>query len=386
MSIAEPKSENTDQPRRAPAGLKGLVVAETNVGSVRGQEGFFHYRQYDATELARTRSLEAIGALLIDGELPSAEREASFRAQLGSARMIDPALAPLLADIARQAPSPATALRASLPLLVNDTPTLDQSPDERRATCVRVAAVVPSVLTNAWRLTTGQPALAADPSLGHAADFVRMVVGSRPSDEAVRAVETYLALTADHGFNNSTFTARSITSTGSSVSGAIGGAIASLAGPLHGGAPSRVLSMVEEIGDARNTERWATQQLEAGGKIMGFGHAVYRADDPRSLVLRDVAIAMGGPLVDRCVEIEKRMLALLRSWKPDAVIVTNVEFYAALALHLAGIPADMFTPAFTTSRVFGWCAHVLEQAADNKIIRPTAEYVGVAPPVAVPAP
>ena len=360
-------------------------MADTNVGSVRGQEGFFHYRQYDATELARTRSLEAIGSLLIDGELPTTEREASFRAQLGSARMIEPALAPLLADIARHASSPATALRASLPLLVNDVPTLDQTPEERRATCLRVAAVVPSVLTNAWRLATGQPALAADPSLGHAADFVRMVVGTRPSDEAVGAVETYLALTADHGFNNSTFTARSITSTGSSVSGAIGGAIASLAGPLHGGAPSRVLSMVEEIGDPRNTERWATQQLETGGKIMGFGHAVYRADDPRSLVLRDVALAMGGPLVDRCVEIEKRMLAHLRGWKPDAVIVTNVEFYAALALHLAGIPADMFTPAFTTSRVFGWCAHVLEQAADNKIIRPAAEYVGIAPPVAVPA-
>ena len=143
--------------------------------------------------------------------------------------------------------------------------------------------------------------------------------------------------------------------------------------------------MIEAIGDPVDTERWATAQLEAGNKLMGFGHAVYRADDPRSDLLRQTALELGGDVVERAVEIERRMLDLLRSWKPGATIVTNVEFYAAIVLHLAGIPQEMFTPTFATSRMVGWSAHVLEQAADNKIMRPAANYVGVEPPKPVPA-
>ena len=197
--------------------------------------------------------------------------------------------------------------------------------------------------------------------------------------ELIRAVETYLLLTIDHGFNASTFTTRVVTSTGAGVGSALSAAVGALSGPLHGGAPSRVLDMLTDIGEPADTERWAEARLAAGDKIMGFGHAVYRADDPRSDLLKEVAVDLGGDLVDRAVEIEHRMLAVLRAWKPGAVIVTNVEYYAAIVLHLAGLPQEMFTPTFTTSRVVGWVAHLLEQAADNKIMRPKARYVGPEP-------
>ena len=196
--------------------------------------------------------------------------------------------------------------------------------------------------------------------------------------DAVRLVQTYLALTVDHGFNASTFAARVAASAGADAAACMAAGVATLSGPLHGGAPSLALEMIREIGDPERTEEWMNDRLDQGRKIMGFGHAVYRADDPRSLLLREIAVGLGGELVDRSLEIEERMLRFLATWKPDATIVTNVEFYAAVVLHLAGIPQEMFTPTFTTSRVVGWGAHMLEQAADNKIMRPKARYTGPA--------
>jgi citrate synthase len=360
----------------APPGLKGLIVAETAIGSVRGQEGFYHYRQYDAIEIARHQTFEAAAALLLDGALPTAAEESLFRAELGSGRHLD---ATIMAAINQMAPlvgSPLAGLRAAISWLVDDTATIDLSPDERRTQVLRVAAAVPTVLAALHRISIGQSPLAADAGLGHAADYVRMVVGATPSPRLARAVETYLVLTADHGFNASTFAARVVTSTGASVGSAMAGAVGALSGPLHGGAPSRVLDMLSEIGEPANTEAWAHERLSANRPIMGFGHAVYRADDPRSLLLREVAQGLGGELVDRAGEIEARMLATLARFKPEATIVTNVEFYAAVVLHLAGLPQEMFTPTFTTSRAIGWAAHVLEQAANNRIMRPSSRYVG----------
>ena len=188
---------------------------------------------------------------------------------------------------------------------------------------------------NRWRQTRG---------CRTGADYLRMTLGETPRPERARAVETYLSLTADHGFNASTFTARVITSTGADVGGAMAGALAALSGPLHGGAPSRVLDMLEAIGRPDDAEAWVTAELAAGRKIMGFGHAVYRAADPRSETLREVALELGGDLVERAAEIESRLLAFLAGWRPGAVIVTNVEYYAAVVLHLAGLPQEAFTP------------------------------------------
>lgn len=363
----------------APPGLKGLIVADTEVGSVRGEEGFFHYREHDAVEVARHQTFEAAAALLIDGALPDQGSEGAFRAELATNRHIEPATMATLAAIAPHVATPLSGLRAAISLIVDDTPTLDLTHEERRSRVLRAIGSTPTILAALYRLDRGESPLDADPSLSHAADFVRMVTGTTPTPRIARAVETYLLLTADHGFNASTFTGRVITSTGAGVSSTYAGAIGALSGPLHGGAPSRVLDMIEAIGEPSNTEAWARAELEADRKLMGFGHAVYRAADPRSMLLKEAAVGLGGDLVEQAMEIEERMLAFLAEWKPNATIVTNVEFYAAVVMHLAGIDQDMFTPTFTCSRVVGWGAHLLEQAADNKIMRPKARYVG--PPV-----
>jgi len=358
-----------------PPGLKGLAVADTEIGSVRGSEGFFHYRAYDATEVARTRSFEDAWSMVVDGDFPADDR---FAKDVAVRRALPAGLAPA---------TDASALRAlqrallTLADLEGFGPTLDIDAATRRDQVLRVAAVTPTLLAAAER---GDAPVAVRDDLGHAAHWLWLLTGEEPDPARARAVETYLSLTIDHGFNNSTFTARSITSTGADVVAAVVGAIGSMSGPLHGGAPSRALDMINDIGDPDNVDTWLGPRLEAGEKVMGFGHAVYRADDPRSTLLRDVALGLGGEVVERAVAIEERILTHMRAWKPEATIVTNVEYYAGVVLSLAGIPQHLFTATFTVSRVVGWTAHILEQAADNKIIRPSANYVGPQAPQPVP--
>ncbi|MFT5359072.1 MAG: citrate synthase [Polyangiales bacterium] len=355
------------RPIVAPPGLKGVIVAETQVGGVRGQEGYFHYRGQNAVELARSSSFEEVAGLLLGSSV-------ELKRALGAARVCDDELTPLVAAIAKRS-SPLSGLGTLLPLVGGSRPSIDLTPLERRALVVHLVGAAPVLLAQLHRFRTGATPLRADPEAPHAHDYLRLVTGAA-STELASAVERYLILTMDHGFNASTFTSRVVTSTGASVGGAFAAAVAALSGPLHGGAPSRVLDMLDAIGDEENTEAWASAAMKRGDKIMGFGHAVYRADDPRSSLLREVALGLGGPLVKRATDVEARMLAFLKERKPDATLVTNVEYYAAIVLHMAGIPQSMFTPTFTASRVVGWGAHILEQANNNKIIRPSAHYVG----------
>ncbi|MCY3631992.1 MAG: citrate synthase [bacterium] len=371
MNAVSPLIENV-----APPGLKGLIVADTEVGSVRGNEGWYHYRGHSAAALARDHSFEAVAHLLLNGSLPDGATEEEFRAELATSRRLTPETAALVASLARTDLPPMSVLRSVLGVVVDPRPTLDLDQLERRAAVIRAIGITPTVLAAVNRIRSGSEPVSPDESLTHSADYLRMTLGETPLPEHARAVETYLCLTADHGFNASTFTARVITSTGTDVAGAMGGALAALAGPLHGGAPGRVLDMLHAIGHPDNAVPWVAAELDAGGKIMGFGHAVYRAADPRSEALKAVAVELGGELVDRALDIESRILAYLAEWKPNAVIVTNVEFYAGVVLHLAGLPQEAFTPTFTTSRVVGWGAHLLEQAANNKIMRPSARYTG----------
>lgn len=368
---------NPTEPMVAPPGLKGVVVADTEIGSVRGDEGFYHYRMYDATELARTRTVEEIWFLLLEGRLPDEREQAAFRSEVGRARVLPDEVSDLVVRLAAVIGPPHLVLQASLGLVLpSSVPTLDQSPEQRRADVIRAAAGAATVLAIVHAVRDGRERPEADPERGHAEDWVRMLTGVDPRPVEARAVGTYLATTMDHGFNASTFATRVVTSTGADVAGALGSGVAALAGPLHGGAPSRALSMVEAIGSPANARAWVRARLDEGQKIMGFGHAVYRTGDPRSALLRDVAMAFGGDLVDRAVAIEAEILAELREWKPGAVIGTNVEYYAGLVLHLAGLAPEQFTSSFTVSRIIGWGAHLLEQAGSNKIIRPSARYVG----------
>jgi citrate synthase len=259
-------------------------------------------------------------------------------------------------------------------------PVLDLDLRERRQDALVVSALAPTLLTALHRLRSGAEPVEPRSDLAYAANYLWMLTGAEPTAEHARAVEHYLISTVDHGFNASTFTARVVASTGADTGACVTAAIGALSGPLHGGAPSRALDLLHEIGSPTRTEDVVRAKVRDGERIMGFGHAVYRTDDPRSLMLRRIATDLGGPLVDLALDVEQRVVDVLEDIKPGRGLKANVEFYAGVVMASCGIPPAMFTPTFASSRVIGWCANVLEQAVDTKIIRPSARYVGPPPP------
>ncbi len=374
-----------------PRGLEGVVVAETDIGDVRGLEGFYHYRQYSAVDLARKRTLEDVWYLLFEGELPSLAQRRAFIEEIAPLRFIPEQVKAVLPSIARVAPDapPLDMLRTSVSLLASSLgfrPWGDVPPDELRREALQLCAVVPTLLMSLYRLSRGLEPIEPHPDLPYAANYLYMLNGEVPPPEHARAIEQYLISTIDHGFNASTFTARVIASTQADLGAAIVGAIGALSGPLHGGAPSRALDMVEAIGTLDRAEPWLRDAVLRGDRLMGFGHRVYKTDDPRSLLLREVAERLGGPRVELAKQIERKAVEVLAELKPGRRLYTNVEFYAGVVMDTIGVPREMFTPTFASSRVIGWSAHVLEQAADNRLIRPSAQYVGPPPPQPVPDP
>ncbi|MGI8758443.1 MAG: citrate synthase [Acidimicrobiales bacterium] len=373
----------------APKGLDGVIVADTVVGDVRGQEGFYHYRQYSARELADKRTLEDVWYLLFDGDLPTLDERAAFLDEIRPLRHLPDAVGPLLSTIAGtgEAFLPLDALRSATSVTATALgfrPSLDITAAELRADAVRLCALVPTLIGALFRLRQGLEPVEPHPELAHAANYLWMLTGEVPDPEHARAVEQYLISTVDHGFNVSTFTARVITSTGADIGAAVVGAIGALSGPLHGGAPSRALDMLEAIGEPERAEAWIREAVAGGGRIMGFGHRVYKTDDPRSLLLRELAQRLGGEKAEFATTVERTIVEVLEDLKPGRELHANVEFYAGVVMERCGIPPEMFTPTFAASRVIGWCANILEQAADNRIIRPSARYVGPAPPQPVP--
>ncbi|MFG3660408.1 citrate synthase/methylcitrate synthase [Streptomyces sp. NPDC047706] len=386
MSVNRSASIPVDVPR----GLAGVVVTDTEIGDVRGLEGFYHYRQYSAVELAQTRPFEDVWHLMVYGELPADAVSASaFTAGTAALRRLpDEVAAALPAVAAAGGQGPLAGLRTALSLLgaaKGFRPLYDIDADRRREDTLVATAAVPTLLTALHRLGKGLAPVPPREDLSYAANYLYMLTGEEPDPRRARAVEQYLISTIDHGFNASTFTARVIASTGADVGACLGGAVGALSGPLHGGAPSRALDTLDAIGTVDRIDPWIRERVLAGDRIMGFGHPVYRTEDPRSRMLRGIAQEFGGPLVDFAVEVERRVETILAELKPGRELHTNVEFYAGVVMELCGLPREMFTPTFAAARVVGWSANILEQSQDSKIIRPAARYVGPPPRRTSPA-
>jgi citrate synthase len=371
----------------APPGLEGVIVAETTVGDVRGLEGFYHYRQYDAVALADHLPLEDVWFLLFDGHLPSrAEREA-FLAEVRPLRRVPESVAGLLPALAASSRTVMEAVRSAISMVgaaEGFQPTLDIDHAERRRNALQLCAVMPTLIMAVHRLQQGREPIEPRDDLGYGANYLWMLTGEEPDPEKGRGVEQYQITTIDHGFNASTFTARVICSAGADVAAAVVGGMGALSGPLHGGAPSRALDLLDAIGTVDNARPYLVDAVTKGEKIMGFGHRVYKTDDPRSVFLRGVAERIGAEKIDFAKEVEQTVVEVLAELKPGRDLYANVEFYAGVVMDHCGLPRELFTPTFASSRVIGWCANLLEQAADNRIIRPSARYVGPPPPQPLP--
>src|SRR5215207_6517814 len=380
MSIA------VEHPIDVPPGLRNVVVTETELGDVRGAEGFYHYRQYSAVELARSKTVEDVWFLMFEGRLPTDEERARFIADLAPLRVLPPEVRDILPAVAAAGPAfnPLAGLRTALSLLAAARalpPLWDADLSRRKADAMLVCAMTPTILAALHRLREGEEPLEPRADLTAAANWLYLVTGREPEAAHARAIEHYLIATIDHGFNASTFTARVIASTGADVVSAVAGAIGAFSGPLHGGAPDRALASLDEIGTPDRIDAWVRQKVSTGDRIMGFGHAVYRTEDPRSIMLRDIARGLGGDLVDFATTVEQRIVDVLAELKPGRNLYANVEFYAGVVMSLCGLPRAMFTPTFAVSRVIGWTANILEQSTDPKLIRPSARYVGPPPQI-----
>jgi citrate synthase len=395
MYIDQPHGEvsmavTVDSPITVPAGLRNVVVTDTELGDVRGGEGFYHYRQYSAVELARTRSFEDVWFLFLTGRLPDAEERERFLAELAPLRVLPAELRPVLRSIALAGETfqPLAGLRTALSLLGavrGLRPTWDLTPEQRRADALLVCAVTPVILAALHRIRSGLEPLEPRADLPTAALWLYLLRGEEPDPAYARAIEQYLIATLDHGFNASTFTARVVASAGADVVSAVTAAIGAFSGPLHGGAPDRALDSLDEIGTPDRIDEWVRAKVLAGDRIMGFGHAVYRTEDPRSLLLRGIAQELGGATAEFATAVERRVVEILAELKPGRQLYSNVEFYAGVVMDRCGLDRSLFTPTFAVSRVIGWSANVLEQATGNKIIRPAARYTGPAAPQPVPA-
>jgi citrate synthase len=358
-------------------GLEGVVAAETRLSHVDGQRGQLIIAGHPVEDLAASASFEEVIFLLWNGRLPRTTELISLRDRLAGQRALPEPTLYLLREAAQRDVRSMDALR-----MAAGTLDLDASEDLALAATARF----PMMVAAYWRMRHGQEPLAPDPRLDHAANYLYVLSGVRPAPVQSRALETYLNTVSDHGLNASTFTARTIISTGSDLISALVGAIGALKGPLHGGAPGPALDMVFEIGEIENTEPYLRAMLQRGERIMGFGHRVYKVRDPRAEVLSAAAEelytsgnAIQGDLAlyNRAKHVENTAVMLLEKYKPGRNLQTNVEFYTALLLHGLGLPTDLFTPTFAVGRVAGWIGHCLEQQQYGRLIRPASTYIGI---------
>ena len=365
----------------AARGLDGVVAARTRLSHVDGDRGELIIGGYELKELAGRVSFEAAAHLLWRGTLPTRDELERLRREFAAVR----ALPEQTLEVVRAAAKvpPIDALRMGCATLSLDLADPDDiSPTADLEAAKRLTARFPTLLAAHARISDGKEPLAPRTDLPHAANFLYMLHGTEPDATAARALDTYWVTVIDHGMNASTFAGRVIASTRSDMVSAVTGSIGALKGPLHGGAPGPVLDMLLEIGSADRAEAWVRNELTAGRRIMGFGHRVYKVRDPRADVLAKVVDAMAAArledraLFDLARAVESTTLKVLDEVKPGRNLRTNVEFYTALVLQSLGLKPHSFVATFACGRVAGWCAHIMEQHAQDHLIRPQSEYVG----------
>jgi citrate synthase len=347
------------------SGLEGVVAFATEIAEPDKEGGALRYRGVDIENLVGAVPYEQVWGLLVDGRLK-------------------PGLPPAEPHVLTvRSGDPRVDVQAALAMLAPEWgfgQLIDISDEEARDNLARASVMALSFVAQSARGAGHPPVPQEEVDRGRTIPerfLIRWRGEARP--EHAKAIDAYWISAAEHGMNASTFTARVVASTGADCAAALSAAVGALSGPLHGGAPSRVLKMLDEVERSGDAERWVAAALERGERLMGFGHRIYRAEDPRARVLRRTARELGSPRVEVAEALEKAALAELQARKPDRVLATNVEFWSAVVLDLAEVPPELFTPMFTCARVAGWSAHILEQKREARLIRPTAKYVGEGP-------
>jgi citrate synthase len=355
-------------------GLEGVVVSQTGLSYIDGEAGTLLYRGYNIHDLAEHASYPEALYLLWNGELPTATELRDFEEELASQRALDDRVLEILRQLPEEA-NPMAALRTAVSAMgAHDPEGDDVSVEADRRKAARLVAKIPTALAAFHRMREGQDAVSPRQDLGHAANFLYMLHGEEPGEVAVDALDTSLLLYLDHGFNASTFTCRVIASTLSDLHSAVSGGVGALKGELHGGANEAAMRMLLEIGEPERAISWLEETLERGEKIMGFGHRVYRTEDPRATHLREMSRELTREAgMEEWFEISRTLEQEMLERKG---INCNVDYYCATVYYALELPLDLYTPLFAMGRAGGWSAHVMEQHGDNRLIRPRAEYAG----------
>ena len=357
-------------------GLEGVVIAKSAITYIDGTQGILRYRGIDINELAQKSNFEETTYLLWNGQLPDKTQLSQFRKELTANRQLPLEVLKLLKGIPKGA-IPMEVARTAISYMSTFPRKKSESFEEfNRRRSLQLTATLATIVASYERTRKGKTPVRPDPRLGHAGNFLYGLWGKKPDEKTTKAFDAMSILYADHEMNASTFAAVVAISTLADLGGAVTSAIATLAGPLHGGSNQRVMEMLEEIGSLDQVEQYIDKELEAGRRIMGFGHRIYRTYDPRARILKGIAQTLTkerGTMkwLEIAEQVEKVVMDRKKLWP-------NIEFYAAVVLNTLGVPKDMMPAVFACNRVSGWIAHIYEQYADNRLIRPLTEYVGPA--------
>ena len=374
VTLKDGNIPSEEEVKKKNRGMEGMVAARTGISHIDGENGRLFYRGLDINDLAANSTFEETTALLWYGKLPTRRQLERFQEKFAENRLIPNDVISILLSLPKKTP-PMGVLRTAVSVMATYDPDEgDNSLEANVNKSVRLTASMPTVVAAWERIRNGLWPVTPSTELSHAANFLYMLTNRVPTETEAKVLDTALILHADHGLNASTFAARVTASTLSNLHSSITSAIGTLKGPLHGGANEQVMRMLLEVGDVDRVDQYMEGAFAAKKKIMGFGHRVYKADDPRASWLQKLSKQLGESTGNtRWYEMSERIRKLVQAQR---TLPVNVDFYSASLYYTLGIPLDLFTPIFAISRVSGWTAHVYEQYSDNRLIRPTSEYIG----------